>query len=116
MTHRQFCVWRAWLDEQWNRPSRSDYYAMRVAQRCHQAIARHPHQITVDDQRIQFLRRDDKEPVKETVKESQGRWLNMVGMSPIRATISRERAAEIAALPLAEAVRVRRAIAEGKTY
>lgn len=31
MTHRQFRVWKAWLDEEWNLPNRSDYYAAQIA-------------------------------------------------------------------------------------
>lgn len=31
MTHRQFLVWQAWLDKEWNVPSRSDWYAMQTA-------------------------------------------------------------------------------------
>jgi len=31
VTWRQFEVWQAWLDMQWNEPSRSDWYLMRVA-------------------------------------------------------------------------------------
>ena len=31
MTRRQFKAWKAWLDKQWNEPSRADYYAMQAA-------------------------------------------------------------------------------------
>ncbi len=31
MTHRQFRVWKQWLSDEWNRPSRSDHYMMRAA-------------------------------------------------------------------------------------
>lgn len=32
MTHRQYVTWVAWLELQWNEPSRSDYYTLRVAE------------------------------------------------------------------------------------
>ena len=30
-THRQLLTWLVWLRDQWNNPSRADYYLMRVA-------------------------------------------------------------------------------------
>lgn len=30
-THRQYLTWMAWLDEQWNSPSRTDYYLIQIA-------------------------------------------------------------------------------------
>lgn len=30
-THRQVLAWDAWLNLQWDRPSRSDWYAMQIA-------------------------------------------------------------------------------------
>lgn len=30
MTHRQFIVWKKWLHDEWERPSRSDKYIMRL--------------------------------------------------------------------------------------
>lgn len=34
MTERQFITWQAWLREEYNNPSRADYYAMEVARAC----------------------------------------------------------------------------------
>jgi len=31
MTHRQFEVWQEWLNQQWNKPSRTDHYLLRIA-------------------------------------------------------------------------------------
>ena len=31
LTHRQYLGWQAWLEIEWDRPSRSDWYAMQVA-------------------------------------------------------------------------------------
>lgn len=31
MTHRQYEAWQEWLELEWNKPSRGDYYVMRVA-------------------------------------------------------------------------------------
>ncbi len=30
MTHRQFLVWQAWLEEEWENPSRTDFYLMQL--------------------------------------------------------------------------------------
>ena len=32
LTHRQFEAWRAWLQSEWNEPSRTDHYLMMLAQ------------------------------------------------------------------------------------
>lgn len=39
MTHRQFMAWQFWEAEQWNQPSRSDYYAMLIANRVDHVLA-----------------------------------------------------------------------------
>lgn len=46
----------AWLDEQWNRPDRSDHYRMLVAQRVLQAAvaAKDVGKIKLEDQRLTF--------------------------------------------------------------
>ena len=31
MTHRQYLLWQAWVDEDLNRPDRHDYYLMQIA-------------------------------------------------------------------------------------
>lgn len=31
LTHRQYETWQAWLEQQWNEPSRTDHYLMSVA-------------------------------------------------------------------------------------
>jgi hypothetical protein len=31
LTHRQCVAWSVWLERQWNKPTRSDHYAMQVA-------------------------------------------------------------------------------------
>lgn len=31
MTYRQYLAWQAWIDMEWDRPSRSDWYAMQTA-------------------------------------------------------------------------------------
>lgn len=31
MTQRQYGTWQAWLEMQWNKPSRADHYTLKVA-------------------------------------------------------------------------------------
>lgn len=65
MTHRQYVVWQAWLDMQWEIPSRSDHYLMRIAFeacRANQRIKR-PNKVKIDDFRVKFTRKDDKRKV-----------------------------------------------------
>ena len=71
LTHRQFRTWQAWLQAEWNAPSRTDHYLMLIAQRVLQAAARNPGSVTLDGQRIEFRRRDGAdEPPALTVEQA----------------------------------------------
>lgn len=60
-----------WLDEQWNKPSRSDYYLMRVAQRVHQWSTS---KTSIKDQLIQFTTAKALTP-EERVAQSKAVWM-----------------------------------------
>lgn len=54
MTHRQYLTWQAWLADQWNQPSRSDHYLMRIARHCHQALTT-SRSVTEDEEKVVFV-------------------------------------------------------------
>ena len=71
LTHRQFRCWQAWLEAEWNAPSRTDHYLMLVAQRVLQAAAKNPGSVTLDGQRIEFRRRGaEAEPPELTLAQA----------------------------------------------
>ncbi len=54
MTHREFLTWGAWLDRQWNRPSRSDYYEMQTACQVARVLAKNPGNIQIGQFKLPF--------------------------------------------------------------
>lgn len=79
MTHRQFLVWSAWLDEQWNRPDRTDHYLMQVAAEVRRGNAgKKARQVKMQHFLLEF-KQVQKEKRKETAAEAKARWLNVVG-------------------------------------
>lgn len=81
-THREFLTRLAWLDEQWNRPARSDYYLMRVAQRVQQVLSRSPNSVGIDDQRVRFeseaaMRRASEDTAAATRRAKAG-WAGLI--------------------------------------
>ena len=64
----------AWLNEQWNKPSRTDYYLMRIAQRVHQQW-NNKTVVGVDDQRVQFeMKKVVELTQEEKVARSKAIW------------------------------------------
>lgn len=55
MTHRQFLAWQAWLDDQWNEPSRADYYAMSTACHVRKSQSTEPQKVKFEDFKIPFV-------------------------------------------------------------
>ncbi len=107
MTHRQFLTWQEWLAEQWNTPSRTDHYLMRVALRCHQAAlhgSSEAAKVTEDDQRVRFTRQRRKrkeeggqehttespaiKPLSQETKVAitKSEWRRRMGGAPISST------------------------------
>ena len=70
----------AWLNEQWNVPSRSDHYLMRIAQRITQQWSKK--KTSLKDQRVTFtLAQKDKRPdltAEERIAHSKATWMGGV--------------------------------------
>lgn len=83
-THREYQVWMCWLEKQWNKPSRSDHYLMRVAQRVLQSQSTKPQKVDLDDQKVSFTlvkKKTEEETVeskKEKSKYSKSIWTGLV--------------------------------------
>lgn len=85
MTHRQFLAWCQWLDDDWNRPSRTDYQLMKVAQEVVRGRARNPSAVKLDDQRVRFAESDPEflpgevrhKSVEEAAAAAKARWRAM---------------------------------------
>ena len=75
---------RMWIkhqnDKSWNKPSRTDYYLMRVAQRVHQSSVS-KREITLDDERVRFTDHSPEDQAKR-VEQSKARWFAFTGFNP----------------------------------
>lgn len=54
MTHRQFSMWQVWLEGEWHRPNRSDYYAMRTALEVRRVLMSNPNLVQIKDMKVRF--------------------------------------------------------------
>jgi hypothetical protein len=72
MTHRQFLTWRAWQAEEWNKPSRADYYARQAAGESRRSVMKDPRQaIDLNGLKIPFSV-GNKVPVVDPVPRLTG--------------------------------------------
>ena len=91
MTHRQFGAWQLWLEEQWNKPDRHDYYMMQV----HQGNIRGkggkppalekmkiPFKFVVKNEVAMPVGMSDEERRAAATKISQARWLQCMTLKP----------------------------------
>ncbi len=92
-THREFKLWIAYLDDEWYRPTRSDHFLMRIAQRVQQIPfqiwGKDSNKITLEHQEVFKKPGDPKEKPEEesaeSVKErtlwSKMRWFGIAGLT-----------------------------------
>ena len=86
-THREYVARLAWIDAQWEQPSLTDYYLMRVAQRVQQVLAKNPGQIGLEHQQVKFERKKAEAPPPMTeaqrkvhIERSKAMWCTAVGL------------------------------------
>ena len=94
MTRRQFLAWRAWLDSQWNRPSRTDNYVMQVAAEIRRGHVKRPRSVKHEHFELQF-KVSGKKPRHEQLPEqkaalSKGKWLGMMKGAVEKVELPRE--------------------------
>jgi hypothetical protein len=54
MTNSQLQVALQWAEDEWNRPSRTDHYLMRVAAEVARTRAKNPERVTLDDMKLEW--------------------------------------------------------------
>lgn len=79
LTHRHFGAWQAWLQGEWNRPSRSDHYTAQVACEVRRVLAKKPAAIRLKDFLLQFkFKGAAKKPATKEQATAQAKtWLSM---------------------------------------
>lgn len=79
-TERELGVWLAWLDMQWDRPSRTDQYLMQVACEVRRVLAKRPNEIKLADFRLRLVEPEVKPQMtrEQATALSKARWLGMM--------------------------------------
>lgn len=97
-TNLQHLIWCEWLERQWNRPSRNDYYLMRIAQMVHRANSKRS--LALSNLMIKFSRKGENDRPTMTREQAtqiaKSRWLALVGKKPI---IVQKHISEVEPLP-----------------
>lgn len=81
-TLREYRIWMAYLDEQWNQPNRTDHYLMQIARDVKRVLSRHPGKIQLDDSKLTFEQKADKpkQTKEQAAAVSKAAWMGRVGM------------------------------------
>ena len=71
-----------WLNDQWNKPERLEYYLMQIAAEVRRVLAKNPNNIKVDDFVLTWKTGDEK-PSKEQAEQkaswSKSIWMGLLG-------------------------------------
>jgi len=67
-SHRQYLLWMEWLDQQWNKPTRTDWYLIQLTAELRRGFTRAKN-ILLDPWKINFSRKKKTEPKKLTAEE-----------------------------------------------
>lgn len=92
MTHRQFEAWKAWLEEDWNRPDRGDFYQMGTSAEVRRIAVGlgivSGSRVSLDDLRLTFQPRERQETaltpdeLKQRQEWSRMAWCAALGVTP----------------------------------
>lgn len=63
LTHRQFICWSYWLAQQWQTPTRDNFYQMQIASEIRRTVSKTPNKVNTNTFKIKF------EPEKKTIDE-----------------------------------------------
>ena len=69
MTHRQFICWHHWIEQQYNTPSRADYYRMLIAREIRMGNVKNPNNVHIDGFKLTFSNNNPKNKKKKYTEE-----------------------------------------------
>lgn len=81
MTHRQFKAWQEWEREQWNHPSRDNWYEMQTACEVRRVLMKDKSATTPQDFKMRFV---DPKPVQSSPQEggrAKDKYVSKVAIS-----------------------------------
>ncbi|MEM2932493.1 MAG: hypothetical protein QXI61_06600 [Nitrososphaerota archaeon] len=71
ITYREYLLWKEWIDNQWNNPSRTDYYLMQIARMLSSR------KCSIDDFRLKFRLRSSKNQKQQSIDV----WKSIMGIN-----------------------------------
>lgn len=88
MTHRQCLAWTYWLRDEWDRPSRSDWYVMQLNTSLARMFAKNPSSIEVKHFKLEFKDEStehtgpmSEEEAMSHARDSEAIWLGAFGVT-----------------------------------
>jgi hypothetical protein len=78
MTHRELLTWVAWLDADWERPSRTDHYLMAIAAEVRRGHVKKPNSVKPEHFKLKFARRGAAPSARDRDASSRAGWFGMM--------------------------------------
>jgi hypothetical protein len=81
-TSTQFLLWKAYLDAQWERPSRSDWYQMQTAMEVKRVLSKQPGRVKLRHFKLGFDNKRGRAKLdpETQVQQSKNYWLGLTGV------------------------------------
>ena len=79
ISHREFRTWQAWKRDQWNNPSRTDYYLMQIAGCVKHVLSKR--KWSIGSMKIPFKAAKQHKPsADEVTRQAKARWFARLGI------------------------------------
>lgn len=80
-TNREYLTWMDWLEEQWEHPTRGDFYLMQIARQVACVLSKEPDRIKLQDFLLTFRRKDSQRLSGEArMSRSKAFWKIVTGL------------------------------------
>ena len=77
-------MWKVFLEEEWERPSREDFYAAQIALECARNWAKHPGRLKLEHYLLKFVTPKEKQEASMSMKQkttaSKAKWFVATGV------------------------------------
>jgi hypothetical protein len=82
MTQREYEARMAWLDEELNNPSRTDWYLMQIAAEVRKSVVKDPSSVKLPSMKLKSSSPEPAKPItrEEATARSKSRWFGMLSV------------------------------------
>ena len=77
-THREYLAWLAYLEDQWNEPTLTDFYLMEIAAEVRRVLSKKPNDIRIGQFLLKFGKGSQAQQQPESVEAVKARWKGFV--------------------------------------